>query len=205
MEPTLYQVLDIETFATTEEIRHAYKQKALETHPDKLDPAAGEDEKREAKQRFVQVREAFEVLSDPLKRRAYDFRNGITRPPLSRQTTDELSRNVERIMKERQAWAHRQEEMHRRRLEEIRERLRKAREEAETASVQQETSTMPTEEPITDVPTTVPEPIPPLVLDGIFIDFKLKPDIEWERRRQIVQQRRAERISPTMRQEVVQP
>jgi len=104
---------------------------------------------------------------------------GITRLPFSRQSTDELSQNVERIMKERAAWARRQEELHRKRLEEIRERLRRAREgkEAETASVQQEKEE-PAAEPV----------IEPLVLDGIFIDFKLKPDDEWERRKKIIQQ-----------------
>jgi hypothetical protein len=78
-------------------------------------------------------------------------------------------------MKERAAWAQRQEEMHRRRLEEIRERIRKSRERAETASMQQ-----PEKE---EVPV-----VEQLVFDGIFIDLKLKPDDEWERRKKLVQQ-----------------
>ncbi|KAF8909314.1 hypothetical protein CPB84DRAFT_1765813 [Gymnopilus junonius] len=49
-------------------VRRAYRKKALETHPDKLDPGAGEGEKQKAEREFHKVRklvhEAFEVLSD---------------------------------------------------------------------------------------------------------------------------------------------
>lgn len=59
-----YGILRIKRTATIEEIRRAYKTQALISHPDK----GGSDEA------MCQVKEAFEVLSDPLQRASYDFR-----------------------------------------------------------------------------------------------------------------------------------
>jgi len=36
-------------------VRKAYRRRALETHPDKLDPGANEEEKQEAEQQFHKV------------------------------------------------------------------------------------------------------------------------------------------------------
>ena len=56
------------------QVRRAFKQKALETHPDKfLGPGASKREKQAAEARFHKVREAFEILNDPQKRRVRDF------------------------------------------------------------------------------------------------------------------------------------
>src|SRR6266511_2123591 len=61
----LYEVLGVDREATEEDIRRAYRRLAREHHPDvNADPAA-ED-------RFKQVAAAYEVLSDPQKRRQYD-------------------------------------------------------------------------------------------------------------------------------------
>ncbi|KAF9645607.1 DnaJ-domain-containing protein [Thelephora ganbajun] len=80
--PDPYEALGISRTATVDEIRRSYKQKVLETHPDKLSPTASEGEKELAQELFRQVQEAFEVLNDPVKRRAYD----IHRRPLPQQT-----------------------------------------------------------------------------------------------------------------------
>jgi len=63
---SLYDVLGVERGASTAEIRKAYRKMALASHPDKNpdDP--------EAKQRFVRVAEAYEVLGDEAKRARYD-------------------------------------------------------------------------------------------------------------------------------------
>lgn len=63
---TLYQVLGIQPSATAEEIRSAYRRAARATHPDH----GGSSE------RFHQVSEAYQVLSDPQQRAAYDQRLG---------------------------------------------------------------------------------------------------------------------------------
>jgi curved DNA-binding protein len=62
----LYQVLGLTREATPDQIKKAFRKLAKEHHPDRNpgDP--------KAQQRFVEVSRAFEVLSDPDKRAAYD-------------------------------------------------------------------------------------------------------------------------------------
>jgi len=61
-----YETLDVQRTATPEEIKKAYRQKALKYHPDK-NPGDSEAEKR-----FKEISEAYEVLSDEKKRQIYD-------------------------------------------------------------------------------------------------------------------------------------
>lgn len=61
-----YEVLGVSKNATTEEIKKAYKKKALENHPDRNPGDKG------AEERFKEAAEAYSVLSDPQKRQRYD-------------------------------------------------------------------------------------------------------------------------------------
>ena len=61
-----YKVLGVSKTATPEEIKKAYRKLALTYHPDK---ARGD---KAAEERFKDINEANEVLSDPEKRRKYD-------------------------------------------------------------------------------------------------------------------------------------
>jgi molecular chaperone DnaJ len=61
-----YEILEVQRSATPEEIKKAYRQKALKYHPDK-NPGDAEAEKR-----FKEISEAYEVLSDEKKRQTYD-------------------------------------------------------------------------------------------------------------------------------------
>lgn len=61
-----YEILEVQRTATPEEIKKAYRQKALKFHPDK-NPGDASAEKR-----FKEVAEAYEVLSDEKKRQIYD-------------------------------------------------------------------------------------------------------------------------------------
>ncbi|MBO7367472.1 MAG: DnaJ domain-containing protein, partial [Paludibacteraceae bacterium] len=61
-----YEVLGVSKNATAEEIKKAYKKKALENHPDR-NPGD-----KAAEERFKEAAEAYSVLSDPQKRQRYD-------------------------------------------------------------------------------------------------------------------------------------
>lgn len=61
-----YQILGISKNATAEEIKKAYRKKALQFHPDK------NPDNKNAEAQFKQVSEAYEVLSDQNKRQMYD-------------------------------------------------------------------------------------------------------------------------------------
>ncbi len=65
-----YQILGIEKNASDEEIKKAYKKKALKCHPDK----AADDQKNTASAEFQKISTAYEVLIDNQKRQIYDTR-----------------------------------------------------------------------------------------------------------------------------------
>jgi DnaJ family protein A protein 2 len=71
MSKNLYSVLGVNRGADTEEIRKAYKALAREHHPDK----GGDPEK------FKELSQAHEILSDDGKRRNYDITGSITDQP----------------------------------------------------------------------------------------------------------------------------
>jgi len=61
-----YRILGVDRNATQEEIKKAYRRLARKYHPD-VNPGD-----KEAEARFKEINEAYEVLSDPEKRRKYD-------------------------------------------------------------------------------------------------------------------------------------
>ena len=64
--PDHYAVLGLAAHATGEQIKQAYRQLALQLHPD-VNPSA------EAQARFQVVQQAYEVLSNPAKRQRFDY------------------------------------------------------------------------------------------------------------------------------------
>ena len=61
-----YEVLGVEKNASAEDIKKAYRKKAIQYHPDK-NPGD-----KEAEEKFKEAAEAYDVLSDPQKRARYD-------------------------------------------------------------------------------------------------------------------------------------
>jgi molecular chaperone DnaJ len=61
-----YEVLEVAKTATADEIKKAYRKKAIQYHPDK-NPG-----NKEAEEKFKEAAEAYEVLSNPDKRARYD-------------------------------------------------------------------------------------------------------------------------------------
>src|SRR5688572_17517036 len=76
MKKDFYEILGVNKSATPEQIKKAYRKKAIEYHPDK-NPGD-----KEAEENFKTAAEAYEVLSDPDKKARYDqyghaaFENG---------------------------------------------------------------------------------------------------------------------------------
>lgn len=66
-----YDILGVSKDASEDEIKKAYRANALKFHPDRWANGT-EDEKKEAEQKFKEIAEANEVLSDPQKRQMYD-------------------------------------------------------------------------------------------------------------------------------------
>ncbi|KAF0485589.1 DnaJ-domain-containing protein [Gigaspora margarita] len=75
MRTCYYELLGVEDYVTSEELKKAYRKKALEWHPDKNHHRVAE-----ATQQFALIQQAYEVLSDPNEREWYDnHRDAILR------------------------------------------------------------------------------------------------------------------------------
>ena len=68
-----YRALGVKRSATDRQLKSAYRKLALKFHPDK-------NKTRTAEERFKKINAAYEVLSDPARRRDYDLTLQPERP-----------------------------------------------------------------------------------------------------------------------------
>ena len=66
MSSTYYEILGIKKTATQAEIKQSFRRLALRYHPDK------NKNSEESRKKFMQIVEAYEVLSDEISRKTYD-------------------------------------------------------------------------------------------------------------------------------------
>jgi hypothetical protein len=71
---THYQLLGILLSAKTDQIRIAYRKKAFLLHPDR-------NKSPNAHQQFIAIRQAYEILSNPIKRAKYDVQLCVNKFP----------------------------------------------------------------------------------------------------------------------------
>jgi hypothetical protein len=75
-----YRVLGVARDVDAVTLKKAYRKLALVSHPDK----ATTEEKDAAEKRFADINEAYEVLSDPEKRRLHDLGEDVNDPTAGR-------------------------------------------------------------------------------------------------------------------------
>ena len=79
-EISFYEILGVETNATDDEVRKAYKKSSLKLHPDKVAQRGGDiGKKEEAAAEYDKVQEAYNVLINEKKRLKYDAVGSPTR------------------------------------------------------------------------------------------------------------------------------
>ncbi len=79
-----YKILDVSKIATDEEIKKAFRNKAIKFHPDKnKDP--------KARKNFFEANEAYRVIGDPFIREMYDYvlKHSNATPITSKHETDD--------------------------------------------------------------------------------------------------------------------
>lgn len=97
-----YEILQIKNFATDGEIKKSFRQLAVKYHPDK------NKGRKDFEEKFKEIANAYEILTDPIKKRDFDFRlsqydqnkrtTGTTRTNYSepKQTTNTKSQKEEK-------------------------------------------------------------------------------------------------------------
>ncbi|KAK1299235.1 hypothetical protein QJS10_CPB14g00252 [Acorus calamus] len=92
-----YAVLGVDRCASAAQVRAAYRKLAMTWHPDRWARGAADSSRaEEAKRRFQQIQEAYDVLSDHRKRSLYDA--GLYDPLDEAEDIDGFSGFVEEMM-----------------------------------------------------------------------------------------------------------
>ncbi|KAK7686420.1 hypothetical protein QCA50_010644 [Cerrena zonata] len=92
MSSNLYELLGVQKNASPDEVRKAYKKRALQTHPDRLPQGYTAEQKAQAEEQFRLVNNAYEVLNDTRNRELYD-RHGVWPPPSAPEASSDHFRS----------------------------------------------------------------------------------------------------------------
>lgn len=86
-----YQILNVSRNATSQDIKKAFRRLALQYHPDR-----NPENVREAGEKFKEINEAYEVLSDEQRRWQYDRFTGLSSyPQRTRPVEDMFNEDME--------------------------------------------------------------------------------------------------------------
>jgi len=88
----LYVILEVLRTASVDEIKKAFRKLARRYHPD-INPGD-----RLAEERFKRITEAYEILSDPMKRKFYDVNGFYTEGVLEQQEGSPVGVLVSRVL-----------------------------------------------------------------------------------------------------------
>lgn len=76
-EKNFYTILDVHPSSNQKEIKFAYYKMAKMYHPDFQGPNTSEKDKEEASEMFKKIQQAYETLSNPIMRQAYDIEHSL--------------------------------------------------------------------------------------------------------------------------------
>lgn len=91
-----FEVLGVPRTANDEEIKRAFRKLAVQFHPDLQE----QENKKAAQERFMEVSEAYEILSDPIARRRYAQSAGVTLAHGAQRALLEFCQKTFRVEKE---------------------------------------------------------------------------------------------------------
>lgn len=78
-----YEILQIKNFATNGEIKKSFRQLAIKYHPDK------NKGRKDFEEKFKEVANAYEVLTDSIKKKEFDFR--LSQQDLNKKQTTQTN------------------------------------------------------------------------------------------------------------------
>ncbi|XP_004289327.1 PREDICTED: chaperone protein dnaJ 20, chloroplastic-like [Fragaria vesca subsp. vesca] len=92
------------------EIKKAYRNMALQLHPDVVPPSA----KEESTRRFIELQKAYETLSDPVSRQIYDYQLGLGISSVGWGVDESCMDQVNRSMFSKEVWEEQLRGLHKR-------------------------------------------------------------------------------------------
>ncbi|KIK63066.1 hypothetical protein GYMLUDRAFT_41377 [Collybiopsis luxurians FD-317 M1] len=155
-----YELLDVKTESTDQEIRTAYRQRSLRVHPDR------NPNNPDAARKFHELNQAYELLLDPLRRLALDAKLRVKQARAERYKNYDLKRKImvdeleerERALKKAKVGKQKEEAARMQETEKIKDEGRRLREERmkELEQKEQEASQAAKEEQEMDAPALKP-------------------------------------------------